>query len=332
MAILSICIPTYNRIEKLKKSLNFFIEDGVFGYDTELIVSENCCTDGTPQYLDSFSKMYYGKIKIIHQKSNIGGQNNINFLLKLSSGQYTWIVGDDDIIHPGIIKEIFGILNSYHDTAWIFIKHNFLTNEGIIEKKEITSCNGDFKDGIELFRLLSRSDQKLGPMMFTTANIYRTDLMKKGLSIYYKSNEGTNMALSLGLSFYCSANGRGIITKDILITDDVVNISWKDKYVQVEYRDMLAMMDVMAKGMGQKLNHYIDVKKSFFPLGEFYFAFSHQIKDNYTMKYWLKHNPIIIVEDFVRFSGHYIYKIFVHTFIKRDLIKYFNKKKRKVSR
>ena len=50
MALLSICIPTYNRLEQIKRQVEFFIFEGVLEKDIELIVSNNCSTDGTTEY------------------------------------------------------------------------------------------------------------------------------------------------------------------------------------------------------------------------------------------------------------------------------------------
>jgi glycosyltransferase involved in cell wall biosynthesis len=51
---LTIFIPTFNRLEKLKKCLNC-IKNDLFGYEDQVavVVSNNASTDGTKEYLDS---------------------------------------------------------------------------------------------------------------------------------------------------------------------------------------------------------------------------------------------------------------------------------------
>ena len=47
MILLSLCIPTYNRVETLMVMLDHVICDPDFDEEVEIVISDNCSTDDT---------------------------------------------------------------------------------------------------------------------------------------------------------------------------------------------------------------------------------------------------------------------------------------------
>lgn len=94
-------IVTYNRLEKLKKTLNnTLLQDHL----ESILVINNASTDGTKEWLDSLDNP---KISIIHMQSNLGGAGGFSKGLKSASAytQAEWIVLYDDDAYPS--KEAF---------------------------------------------------------------------------------------------------------------------------------------------------------------------------------------------------------------------------------
>ena len=107
--ILSICIPTYNRQNKILRTVRDFYNQILLSGekdDIELVVSNNCSTDDTRKILDGldFPKINF---RVFHQTENIGFDWNTKFLYEKAKGQYIWYFGDDDIIFNGSVKTIF---------------------------------------------------------------------------------------------------------------------------------------------------------------------------------------------------------------------------------
>ena len=64
MTLLSICIPTYNRAEYLKKTLESIVWQRDFlSKDVEVVISDNCSTDDTASVVAKFVEKYPNKIK-----------------------------------------------------------------------------------------------------------------------------------------------------------------------------------------------------------------------------------------------------------------------------
>lgn len=68
--MLSICIPTFNRKNKLKEMLDEILDEAK-KLNIKIIVSDNCSSDGTQDYLESV-KESYSNVKIILNSENMG--------------------------------------------------------------------------------------------------------------------------------------------------------------------------------------------------------------------------------------------------------------------
>lgn len=98
--LVTIAIPTYNRADGyLKVALQCALDQTY--PNVEVIVSDNCSTDRTPQFIGSFNdpRLVYHR----HEK-NIGPANNFNFCLKQARGHYFLLLSDDDMIDPDFVE------------------------------------------------------------------------------------------------------------------------------------------------------------------------------------------------------------------------------------
>lgn len=132
--LLSICIPTYNRIKHIRRLVSF-LESELKDVDTrliEVIISNNHSDDGTFEYLDSL-KEKYDWLFISHNKHNIGGFKNMQKLIYMAKGIYLWIPGDDDYLKKGTIGKLLRIIQEESPTYIYMSRRNI--NE---ETKEIT--------------------------------------------------------------------------------------------------------------------------------------------------------------------------------------------------
>ena len=94
----SICIPQYNRIDFLLKSLSLI---GKQTYPSiEVIVSDDCSTDNTEQAITKLAPVY--KFPLIYKRndSNMGYDRNFRQSIELASGEYVIVIGNDDSINP----------------------------------------------------------------------------------------------------------------------------------------------------------------------------------------------------------------------------------------
>jgi abequosyltransferase len=111
--LLSICIPTFNREKYLRECLNSIVEENI-NDQFEVVISNNASTDKTIDVVSEFEKKL--PIKVISQESNIGPDRNFDAVISAANGKYCWLLGDDDVIKPGALKQLLGDIQvSYAD-------------------------------------------------------------------------------------------------------------------------------------------------------------------------------------------------------------------------
>ena len=94
---ISICVPQYNRINYLLRSLSI-IENQTYD-NIEIIISDDCSTDDTEQKIKDLSTRY--KYPIIFSKNDVnqGYDRNYRKCIELATGDYAFVIGNDDSIY-----------------------------------------------------------------------------------------------------------------------------------------------------------------------------------------------------------------------------------------
>jgi len=132
--LLSICIPTYNRRQYLSQAIDqLFTQADRYKQYIEIIISDNCSTDGTKDMVMSRINGCGFPVQYCRNDQNIGGNNNIAKVVSLSSGEYVYIMGDDDIVAPNFLDTIFGLLKD--NDKYSLIHWNRLSGDA--------NCNGN---------------------------------------------------------------------------------------------------------------------------------------------------------------------------------------------
>lgn len=91
---ISICIPQYNRINFLLKNLKIITKQS---YDNvEVIVSDDCSTDNTEIEILALQETYRYPLIYKRNNTNLGYDRNLRQSIELSSGDYCFILGNDD--------------------------------------------------------------------------------------------------------------------------------------------------------------------------------------------------------------------------------------------
>lgn len=118
--ILTIGIPTYNRVEFLKKCLDNIYSQIGNDFRFEVLVCDNCSTDNTStmigEYMQKYETLVYCK-----NDMNIGVSKNIQKVLELSNGEYINLHGDDDYFNDGVYSTIINMANSNRDCDLMYL-------------------------------------------------------------------------------------------------------------------------------------------------------------------------------------------------------------------
>ncbi|MCZ4244706.1 glycosyltransferase family 2 protein [Pedobacter punctiformis] len=116
---ISICIPQYNRIQYLKISLLKIAEQKEA--EIEIVISDDASTDDTSLQIEELKKTYPFPINYFRFESNQGYDRNLRKSLELASGDYCFILGNDDtLIDDKVINRLTKFIqeNNYPDIGF----------------------------------------------------------------------------------------------------------------------------------------------------------------------------------------------------------------------
>lgn len=122
--LLSVCIPTFNRLQFLKEALeNLLPQAEMCG--VEVCVSDNHSIDGTAQFLEDIASQHSSVLRYVIQPKNIGLDQNMQAVITMGSGRYIYPIGDDDILPQ---HALFTILNEISSGVDLLILNGWHTD------------------------------------------------------------------------------------------------------------------------------------------------------------------------------------------------------------
>ena len=124
MVLLSICIPTFNRAGYLKKLLANLLSQAAELDDpsqVEVVVSDNASDDATAGVLKEFERE--GLVAETNAE-NIGGAANLYKAIRMASGEYCWLMGDDDHIVPGALRKLIKIIAENRGAGLFYVNYS----------------------------------------------------------------------------------------------------------------------------------------------------------------------------------------------------------------
>lgn len=109
---LSLCLATYNRARYLDRYLTHHLTAfEAAGVDYELVVSDNCSTDETPEILARYAARH-PRMRVTRQRQNVGAYPNILTTLHQARGEVIVSIADDDLALP---EQLFDYLQRMLD-------------------------------------------------------------------------------------------------------------------------------------------------------------------------------------------------------------------------
>ena len=156
--ILSICIPTYNRMEKLKCSVGTVIREFYDKENVEILVSDNCSPDETESVM-AFVLKCYPRVRYYRNEENIGPVRNFISCYQRARGRYVWLFSDDDFLLEGTGNLIMEMLQK--------------------EKPVFAAVNANWSSGTDGYKVFTDKNKFLNSVgifiTFISALIFRRD-------------------------------------------------------------------------------------------------------------------------------------------------------------
>lgn len=125
--LVTVYIPTYNRVDLLKRAVESVRRQTYT--NVEIIIVDDCSTDGTYEYLKNISKQD-SRIKFFLKEKNSGACVSRNIAIKNATGEFITGLDDDDYFLPSRIAKF--VEYRYLLDEYVFIYSlNYIENNGI---------------------------------------------------------------------------------------------------------------------------------------------------------------------------------------------------------
>jgi len=148
--ILSICIPSYNRANHLRRCLETIsIAIAKCGGNVEVCISDNGSTDHTQDVINTFKD----DLRLITHKNekNLGVARNILKSVDISSGEFVWLVGDDDLMPANSILNLLTLINRNKSVDFFYLNAYHLH----VNELHVYYRNGKLLDKLDMLKKFS---------------------------------------------------------------------------------------------------------------------------------------------------------------------------------
>lgn len=120
--LLSICVTTYNRAAWLGHSLPRILElVRPYRDVVEVLVCDNAATDDTPAVLTAIAQTE--SFASYRNPENVGMLGNMGATVRRATGEYIWLIGDDDILVEGVIENILEGIVEHPDAEMVYLNY-----------------------------------------------------------------------------------------------------------------------------------------------------------------------------------------------------------------
>lgn len=226
--LLSIGIPTFDRAHELDRQLEWLVREiKGFEQECEITIYDNSSTDATPEVVEKWRPLFGSTpFKYIRNPQNIGGLPNYAKFLSEATGTFVWAIGDDDPINPGTLALIIKTLKEQRNLALMYLNFSgFYKPKGCVLEEHWFDTNLEpyASNGEAVFQ--HSIEKSLGAVIFITAAIYRTELVKVALRKWPESVDNwAGMGYWTG---YCAMHGEVLVTKDNYVVCIIGDSHWE---------------------------------------------------------------------------------------------------------
>ena len=200
--LVSIVCITYNHEPYLCQALDGFLMQRTT-FPVEIILAEDCSTDGTRAICEEYAKRYPGKIRYIWSETNVGAVANERRAMEAAQGKYiAFCEGDDYWTDADKLQRQVDFMESHPDysVCWHRCKH-LLVENGDMHEDQCAEILPDGAEGIDIDLNLYFSHWYTQPLTM----VFRSDCLDLDYMLCYKYYRDTHQI------YHLLKNGKGYL-------------------------------------------------------------------------------------------------------------------------
>jgi len=147
----SVLITTYNHEKYIARALDSVLMQRT-SHDCEIVVGEDCSTDGTRDILRDYQQRYPDRVRLLLREKNVGPFRNGSEALAACRGEYVaGLEGDDYWTSPDKLQKQVDFLDSHPGCALCFHNALIVYEDGSREPHPYRAQQKDFSTIHDLF-------------------------------------------------------------------------------------------------------------------------------------------------------------------------------------
>lgn len=163
----SVCVITYNHEKYLRQCLQSIVDQRTDFY-FEIIVGDDCSTDGTRAIISEFARAYPDIVRVVLQERNTGGTGNYLDVHSRARGEYVAHIDGDDIAYAGKLQAQANALDADPACSLVWHRMQVFNDSGSISVPNLPGV-GMWPNGrVELRDLL-----RFGSVGYHSSTMYR---------------------------------------------------------------------------------------------------------------------------------------------------------------
>jgi len=124
----TIAMPVYNGERFIREALDSLLAQTFT--DFEIVISDNASTDSTPAICREYEQRD-PRVRTIRQPENRGAFVNAEMAIRAGTGEYTMMVGDDDVYDPRYIEVLLPLLERDPEVGLAYSNYGFIDERGV---------------------------------------------------------------------------------------------------------------------------------------------------------------------------------------------------------
>ena len=149
---LSLCIPSYNRPEGIKRALES-VDAEKYANELQIVVCEDCAPkrEEVRAVVTEFAKTSKYAVKYVENEVNLGHGKNWRHCAHAAEGEYLMYIGDDDMVAPKALDPFMEWLYQHNDLGYVCRAYQTLQPDGTITDNRYYNKDKFFEPGIEAY-------------------------------------------------------------------------------------------------------------------------------------------------------------------------------------
>ena len=153
----SVCVVTYNQEKYIRQCLQSLVDQET-DFSFEVLVADDCSTDGTRAIVQEFAAKYPSLVKPILHKKNIGPYKNFIFVHEQATGEYIAHMDGDDFALPQKLQVQSNYMNQHQECNIVWHRMLIINDKTGVVAEDLLDLEKLPKDGFkraDIFRLIT---------------------------------------------------------------------------------------------------------------------------------------------------------------------------------